>query len=69
LSGDGSLKYKIKNWLELSIFTENLGKMLNDGLMFDNAFNIARKDLCPRVQKFNRSINSWLKQGYIHINS
>ena len=29
--GDGYLKYKIKNWLELSVFTENLGKMLSDG--------------------------------------
>ena len=49
--GDGRLKYKIKNWLELSVFTENLGKMLNDGLMFDKAFDIAGRHLASPVNR------------------
>jgi type II secretory pathway component PulF len=60
--GDGHLKYKIKNWLELSVFTDNLGKMLNDGLMFDKAFDIAGKHLASPV---NRKLAVDLKEVFL----
>ena len=60
--GDAHLKYKIKNWLELSIFTENLGKMLDDGLMFDKAFDIAGKHLASPV---NRRLAVDLKEVFL----
>jgi type II secretory pathway component PulF len=62
--GDGHLKYKIKNWLELSIFTDNLGKMLSDGLMFDKAFDIAGKHLSSSV---NRKLAVDLKEVFLGI--
>jgi type II secretory pathway component PulF len=60
--GDGHLKYKIRNWLELSVFTENLGKMLKDGLMFDKAFDIAGKHLASPV---NRRLAVELKEVFL----
>ncbi|MHC4174861.1 MAG: type II secretion system F family protein [Planctomycetota bacterium] len=60
--GDGHLKYKIRNWLELSVFTDNLGKMLNDGLMFDKAFDIAGKHLASSV---NRRLAADLKEVFL----
>ncbi|MHC4543445.1 MAG: type II secretion system F family protein [Planctomycetota bacterium] len=60
--GDGHLKYKIRNWLELSVFTDNLGKMLNDGLMFDKAFDIAGKHLASPV---NRKLAVDLKEVFL----
>ena len=60
--GDGHLKYKIKNWLELSVFTDNLGKMLNDGLMFDKAFDIAGRHLASPV---NRRLAVDLKEVFL----
>ncbi len=60
--GDGHLKYKIRNWLELSVFTDNLGKMLNDGLMFDKAFDIAGKHLASPV---NRRLIADLKEVFL----
>ncbi len=60
--GDAGLKYKIKNWLELSVFTENLGKMLDDGLMFDKAFDIAGKHLASAV---NRKLAVDLKEVFL----
>lgn len=62
--GDGHLKYKIKNWLELSVFTDNLGKMLNDGLMFDKAFDIAGKHLASPV---NRRLAVDLKEVFLGV--
>jgi len=62
--GDGHLKYKIRNWLELSVFTDNLGKMLNDGLMFDKAFDIAGKHLASPV---NRRLAVDLKEVFLGV--
>ena len=62
--GDGHLKYKIKNWLELSVFTDNLGKMLKDGLMFDKAFEIAGKHLASPV---NRRLIADLKEVFLGV--
>ena len=62
--GDGHLKYKIKNWLELSVFTDNLGKMLNDGLMFDKAFDIAGKHMASPV---NRRLIADLKEVFLGV--
>ncbi len=62
--GDSHLKYKIKNWLELSVFTDNLGKMLNDGLMFDKAFDIAGKHLASPV---NRRLAVDLKEVFLGV--
>jgi type II secretory pathway component PulF len=59
---DCELKYRIKNWLELSIFTENLGKMLDDGLMFDKAFDIAGRDLASST---NRRLVADLKKVFL----
>jgi type II secretory pathway component PulF len=56
------LKYRIKNWLELSVFTENLGKMLDDGLMFDKAFDIAGRDLAGST---NRRLVADLKEVFL----
>jgi type II secretory pathway component PulF len=64
LLGDGHLKYKIRNWLELSVFTDNLGKMLNDGLMFDKAFDIAGKHLASPV---NRRLAVDLKEVFLGV--
>lgn len=60
--GDSHLKYKIRNWLELSVFTDNLGKMLKDGLMFDKAFDIAGKHLASPV---NRRLVVDLKEVFL----
>ncbi|NIP54204.1 MAG: hypothetical protein GWN67_13070 [Phycisphaerae bacterium] len=60
--GDGHLKYKIKNWLELSVFTDNLAKMLDDGLLFKNAFEIAGKHLASSV---NRKLAVDLKEVFL----
>ena len=60
--GDVHLRYKIRNWLELSVFTENLGKMLNDGLMFDKAFDIASRDLGSST---NRRLAADLKEFFL----
>jgi type II secretory pathway component PulF len=62
--GDGHLKYKIRNWLELSVFTDNLGKMLKDGLMFDKAFDIAGKHLASPV---NRKLAVDLKEVFLSV--
>ncbi|MHC4098775.1 MAG: type II secretion system F family protein [Planctomycetota bacterium] len=62
--GDGFLKYKIRNWLELSVFTDNLGKMLKDGLMFDKAFDIAGKHLASSV---NRRLITDLKEVFLGV--
>jgi type II secretory pathway component PulF len=62
--GDGHLKYKIKNWLELSVFTDNLGKMLDDGLMFDKAFDITGKHLSSPV---NRRLAVDLKEVFLGV--
>lgn len=62
--GDGHLKYKIRNWLELSVFTDNLGKMLKDGLMFDKAFDIAGKHLASPV---NRRLTVDLKEVFLGV--
>ncbi|MHC4397958.1 MAG: type II secretion system F family protein, partial [Planctomycetota bacterium] len=50
------------NWLELSVFTDNLGKMLKDGLMFDKAFEIAGKHLASPV---NRRLIADLKEVFL----
>ena len=62
--GDVNLKYKIRNWLELSVFTDNLGKMLKDGLMFDKAFDIAGKHLASPV---NRRLIADLKEVFLGV--
>jgi len=62
--GDGHLKYRIRNWLELSVFTDNLGKMLKDGLMFDKAFDIAGKHLASPV---NRRLIADLKEVFLGV--
>jgi len=62
--GDGHLKYKIKNWLELSVFTDNLAKMLDDGLLFKNAFEIAGKHLASPV---NRKLAVDLKEVFLGV--
>lgn len=59
---DCGLKYRIKNWLELSVFTENLGKMLDDGLMFDRAFDIAGRHLASSA---NRRLVADLKKVFL----
>ncbi|MHC4694686.1 MAG: type II secretion system F family protein [Planctomycetota bacterium] len=62
--GDGHLKYKIKNWLELSVFTDNLAKMLDDGLLFKNAFEIAGKHFGSSV---NRKLAVDLKEVFLGV--
>ncbi len=54
----------VKSWLELCVFTENLAKLLDAGIICDKAFDVAGQDLRYRVnQTFIRDLRKAFLDG------
>jgi len=50
------------NWLQLKVFTENLSKMLDDGVIFSRAFEVASRSMTSRK---NREFASTLGASFV----
>jgi type II secretory pathway component PulF len=52
------------NWLELCVFTENLSKMLENGIMFQKAMKVASGSMIHRKnRKFAAKLNEAIIEG------
>jgi len=52
------------NWLELCVFTENLGKLLESGIMFQKAVEVASGSMiCRKNRKFAAELDEAVSKG------